>query len=448
MMVEIYFANIVKMMLTMTVTGSVIAFFLFAIKPLIKNKLPKSFQYYMWLPVIIALILPLSEMVAAPVSAALPMSVKSAYDTVQGIADRAFENAEKSVSETQDEKGHNLLQTARFPHKATIVFMIWQGGMLLTLGFHMTGYLLFVRRLKKCAVNANRHETAMLKEILAGKNAPRLYKSPVVAAPVLAGVCCPAIILPVKIYEEDHLRCIFMHELTHMKRRDIVVKWLLMIAGALHWFNPILYFVRREMNKACELACDESVIKEFGRDETQRYGNALIAVAADTIRKTPVTATMMENKKNLKERLGAIMKYQKYSRKTVVTAGVILGLMVCGVLGLGSLSGAQKEEEWVANHMDPSRQKNYKAMKLEEAICAYEKQKIVDAYVYLGEEDETIANATALIICREKNPGSEMKSGIQTLVSEQLALDEQDIRIDYLDVETFTSSDGQDIFLD
>lgn len=144
MMVEIYFANIVKMMLTMTVTGSVIAFFLFAIKPLIKNKLPKSFQYYMWLPVIIALILPLSEMVAAPVSAALPMSVKSAYDTVQGIADRAFENAEKSVSETQDEKGHNLLQMARFPHKATIVFMIWQGGMLLTLGFHMTGYLLFV----------------------------------------------------------------------------------------------------------------------------------------------------------------------------------------------------------------------------------------------------------------------------------------------------------------
>ncbi len=67
------------------------------------------------------------------------------------------------------------------------------------------------------------------------------------------------------------------HEITHMKRRDIFIKWLLIFAGAMHWFNPLVYYVRREMNKACELACDESVIKKFDMSEMQQYGDTLIA---------------------------------------------------------------------------------------------------------------------------------------------------------------------------
>lgn len=62
-----------------------------------------------------------------------------------------------------------------------------------------------------------------------------------------------------------------------MKRRDIFIKWLLIFAGAMHWFNPLVYYVRREMNKACELACDESVIKKFDMSEMQQYGDTLIA---------------------------------------------------------------------------------------------------------------------------------------------------------------------------
>lgn len=82
------------------------------------------------------------------------------------------------------------------------------------------------------------------------------------------------------------------------------------------------------------------------------------------------------------------MKHKKYSQRTVIMASVVLGIFVCGIFSLVSLSGT------------------------------------------------------------EKNPSSEMKSEIQALVSEKLALDMQDIRIDYMDVETFTSPDTQDIYLD
>lgn len=90
MIVEKYFAEIVKLILRMTFVGSILSIFLFAIKPVIKDKLPKSFQYYMWFPVIIALLLPLSEIVVIPVHETSVLSMKSTYDRVWQISDDVF----------------------------------------------------------------------------------------------------------------------------------------------------------------------------------------------------------------------------------------------------------------------------------------------------------------------------------------------------------------------
>ena len=63
MIFEKYVLEIVKLILTMTFTEKILSIFLFAIKPMIKQKLPKSFQNYMWFPFVIALLLPLSNLI-------------------------------------------------------------------------------------------------------------------------------------------------------------------------------------------------------------------------------------------------------------------------------------------------------------------------------------------------------------------------------------------------
>lgn len=63
MIFEKYVLEIVKLILPMTFTEKILSIFLFAIKPMIKQKLPKSFQYYMWFPFVIALLLPLSNLI-------------------------------------------------------------------------------------------------------------------------------------------------------------------------------------------------------------------------------------------------------------------------------------------------------------------------------------------------------------------------------------------------
>ena len=54
------------------------------------------------------------------------------------------------------------------------------------------------------------------------------------------------------------------------------------IATSIHWLNPLMYFVKKEINHACELACDEPVIKNLNPSEKQAYGNTLISVVAES----------------------------------------------------------------------------------------------------------------------------------------------------------------------
>ncbi len=440
-LVEAYSAEIIKLILLMTFTGSIISFVLFILKPIIKDKLPKSFQYYMWFSVVIALMLPISKIIVIPISNHLVMPMKSMYDIAQWISDTASEKPINLVFAPQNENRQNIPQITYFPSTAVILFAFWQLGMLLLLGFNIICYVSYTRRLNKHNISADWQETTLLNSLLKRKNSLRLYKNPIVETPILIGFFRPVIILPDKKYEDMKLRNILMHEITHMKRHDIFVKWVLIFVGAIHRFNPFVYFVRREMNKACELACDESVIKRFDISEMQQYGETLIAVAADSIRKMPLLITMIEDKKNLKERLGAIMKHKKHSKRTVIAASVILVTIVCAILGVSTLHGIESEHNYANNYPLPPDQKYIKENELSDVLRNFDKKNIVEANVFLSDLDGKITNAYINIICQEKNPDSEMQSGIKSLASEELGLDIQNIYVDYIDFDSYTSNE-------
>ena len=129
-----------------------------------------------------------------------------------------------------------------------------------------------------------------------------------------------------------------MHELTHYKRRDIVYKWLVQLAVCLHWFNPFVYVMRREIELACEFACDEAVIRRTGYSRAKDYGETLLGamVAVGAYREPLAAVTMSANKELLKERLGAIMNGGKKTKMAAIitaglTVGIILGAVFIGV---------------------------------------------------------------------------------------------------------------------
>lgn len=135
------------------------------------------------------------------------------------------------------------------------------------------------------------------------------------------------------------------------------------------------------------------------------------------------------------------MKHKKHSKRTVVAAGVILITIVCTILGFSALQGIENEHNYADNYPLPQDQKNIKEIELKNVLCNYDKKNIVEAYVFLSDLDDEITNAYITIICQEKNPSSEMQSGIKSLAAEELGLDLQNIYVDYIDFESFTSNE-------
>lgn len=178
--IEEYSTEIIKLLLSMTFTGSVISSFLFILKPIIKDKLPKTFQYYMWFSVVIALMLPVSKIIVIPISN--PM--KSIYDIAQRLSDTASEQPINLIFAPQSENGQNLRQITYFPSTAVILFVVWQVGSLLVLSFHIICYVFYIRKLNKHNIDAVPQELELLNDLLERKNTLRLYKNPMVKTPI------------------------------------------------------------------------------------------------------------------------------------------------------------------------------------------------------------------------------------------------------------------------
>jgi hypothetical protein len=157
------------------------------------------------------------------------------------------------------------------------------------------------------------------------------------------------IILPDRDYTNDQLQAVLLHELTHLYRNDVFVKWLTLITCALHWFNPIIWLTRREIDRACELACDEAVINKLSGDSKLHYCDTLVRMAAGGVPRSALSTTMCEEKKMLKERLISIMKSKRHIRATAAATVLIASaaVIIAVLLGAGNAnaSGVKLERE-------------------------------------------------------------------------------------------------------
>ncbi len=337
-------SEIVRTILIMSVAGSVLTLLLFAVKPLMKNRLPKSVQYYLWVFVLVALLVPFSAFVSVPVSTPMApvqeiieANVKSTAEWQEELAQEQY-NMPYEELDTPEQIEISLKEIGLMKGKFNnhiLISLIALGGTVFLI--EIVEYFIFVIRLRRRRLPVKDHEAALLQRLCKNRKPPCLYHNPLAPTPMLIGILRPAIYLPDMEYSEVQLRNILLHELTHLRRHDVIVKWFASLAVHLHWFNPIVYFMCREIDRACELACDEAVIKNLDTNEKQKYGDTLIAVVAEKkLQKTIMSTTMCEEKKALKTRLGAIMKHKRFSVRVIAFSCVLAAAVLCGTVVLGA----------------------------------------------------------------------------------------------------------------
>ncbi|MDR3120409.1 MAG: PepSY domain-containing protein [Clostridiales bacterium] len=326
----------IRAIIIMSLTGGALTVLLLLAKPLIRHRLPKAAQYALWLVVVAALLVPVSSLVTLPaavptISEAVTQYVLAAEESSErerGASEAAFEQGGEYRVPTADDarSPQNMNGAAGIP--LSLLFWLYLPVAAAVLLCYLASYWWYSLKLFR-----TRKSTDISAPV-------RVYKSAVAATPLLIGAFSPVIVLPERDYTDEQLRNVLAHELTHLRRKDIFVKWLSVIAVSVHWFNPIAWIMRREIDRACELACDEAVIRRYGASEKQGYGDTLIAVVAESrLPKTVLSTTMIEGKQALKERLGAIMKHRKTTRAAILVSAVLIAAAVFTACTLGAGSG-------------------------------------------------------------------------------------------------------------
>ena len=332
-----------KTLFLLTTAGTVCGLFLVLLRKVFKGKIPNSFLYVAWLVVMLRFVIPMNGLIPIGNSSGqiqfsdpTDTGTQSIYAGSAVTVDSASVSyVDSSVQLMSDQSAPYQNAPEAIPHVPknislpTVLFVLWSCGALSFFLRNMIIYIRFSLSLKKNLSKPLFSDIAAYDEVMSARR-PELSRSGMVSAPLTFGLFAPVIVIPDIEYDSSVLKNVFRHEITHFRRHDILFKWVILFVCSVHWMNPFVWYFRKEIDKVCELSCDEILLKRMSEDEKNSYGETLLTIARNA-GKTPyrMMTGFSEGKRDLKERLIQIMSFQKKS-KIAIAIALVPVLLLCG----------------------------------------------------------------------------------------------------------------------
>jgi beta-lactamase regulating signal transducer with metallopeptidase domain/uncharacterized GH25 family protein len=222
----------------------------------------------------------------------------------------------------------------------------WLAGVVLLTVRITVQNLLFARRLRTGIEIRDAEVLALFercKSRFGLRVSVRLFETSAVTSPAIYGWWHPRLLLPNQMlaqFNQEELRYVFLHELAHIKRRDMAVHWLTTALRVLHWFNPVLGFAFRRLAADRELACDEMALGQSAEHERRPYGETILKLLERCAQPAalPGLLGLLEDKDQMTRRITMIARFRKHSRWS------LLALALVAALGLVTLTDAQSDQ--------------------------------------------------------------------------------------------------------
>ena len=356
-------SSIFKMVVLSSAAGSIVAVTILIIKSLLKNKLNATWQYYIWFLFIIRLIIPTGF--ETPLSKFnVFANTTQRIQTSQNIVRNNSNNSSniKNVAEDNNkilkpnlEKKNNLGETKvkDFNYYVNIASIVWIVGVALILAVMLFSYGMFSLKIRKISFCQDKEINEILKKSKSIMNISKFI--PVVYdrhmnTPSLLGVINPKILVDPDLIGKlsfEKKKHIFLHELSHFKRKDIFINWVILFLEVVYWFNPIIWFAFSRMREDSELACDAYVLSYLNKKEQKEYGETIIELAkfVSGIKLIPGTSGMIKRKSNVKRRIIMIKKFKKNSFKWIgIPVSILAAVCMVGITNLPTKATELKTE--------------------------------------------------------------------------------------------------------
>ena len=124
--------------------------------------------------------------------------------------------------------------------------------------------------------------------------------------PFVVGIFRPKLVLPMGQDIDDG---VILHELLHLKYKDIVVGWLSTMLRCLY---PVLWPFCDTMDNDRERACDQRVLELLDGEQRRDYGRVLLSMLDNEAIHTAGATAMANGGKNIHARITSIANFKKY----------------------------------------------------------------------------------------------------------------------------------------
>lgn len=335
---ETFLLNLLKTSLL----GSLAILAMLVLKPLWRERYRAKTRCWLWLALAVFLLLPVDFSVKnAPVQAAPPRD----YTLFVGTDKTAIQSTDNLFGDMAEKSGQSPAQvrdtiiqrpvtnpeqkTTRYIPVTTILFYGYLAGAAAFLLYQGVSYALFRRTVRRWKRDVSRADyAAMLSDTARdlGVSAPEMIVCEAISTPAVTGLLRPRLLLPHERYDVQELRYILRHELCHLKRRDMLLKLVLLAANAMHWFNPVVYLMLRQADEDIELACDSAATDGLELPERAAYSRTLLAAVQSSVRALPATTCFGGTVERLKRRITNVLGAQKKRGLGVVALVLALTL--------------------------------------------------------------------------------------------------------------------------
>lgn len=338
--------NIFKVIILSSLIGSITTLMILIVKGLFKEKLNPKFHYYIWLVLLIKLMIPFGPQT--------PLSISNIYEKV---------HVQSPINQNAQETEINILQQIKNTNSGTsisskdlqssnktvlnkdiniplinkvnierVLFFIWM------LGAVLYALVLFIgnKKLKETVESSIKNINNTHKKVLYNcmdtmniKARVEISYSTKISTPSLCSLIKPKILIPVSVAENisnEEFKYIVIHELCHLKNKDLLINWITNLLSVVYWFNPILLYGFHKMRQDCEFSCDNEVISYLDKSENVQYGNTMIKILelAGNNKRLIGTTSMVMNSSEIKRRIIMISKYKKMSAKSILMGIVVV----------------------------------------------------------------------------------------------------------------------------
>ena len=330
-------SEIFKAILIMSLVGSVLTGIISLFRPITKKIFGYSWHYYIWLCVLFVMLIPvrfnINPTTAPSIITQTAQTEQTAQQTSVGNQPETVEN----VIQTDTAQKPQVLQKVfgiwnRIVYnRVSILAWLWLIGAMLLILLNIARYISLNVKIRK---NGEIISLSEIGEYTNRKINVRVWES--IASPFMTGVIKPTLILPKAKLSDEQLHNILCHEMTHFKRRDILYKYFAEFVKCVHWFNPVIWYVTRQIATECEISCDIAVTKNMSDSEEMSYINTILSLLpTGKSKQLPLTTQMASSKKILKRRF-IMIKNKKTTSKFMSAISAVIAVFMLSTMVFAS----------------------------------------------------------------------------------------------------------------